>query len=162
MIPPTTSASRIGTATRRMEATTSRAPSCPGAPRCATCASAVMDGLRTLLIRPTCHPGQATQWRRAGMTGGAACPEAGECSCRLRSRHQQADLALHVGAVLDNAGEVALEHDADAVADLEQLVEVGGDDDGRQSVLRTGEDALMGEARVLQIEAVGRLVEDDD
>ena len=51
-------------------------------------------------------------------------------SCGFRSGHQQSrPFSLHIRTVLHDAGEPALEHDADPIADLQQLVEVGGDDE---------------------------------
>ena len=78
------------------------------------------------------HADQAAPSSSPSLSPPGGCAGTGLCfgarrSCRFGSGHQQADLALHILAVLDDAGEAALEHDADAVAELQQLVEVGGD-----------------------------------
>src|SRR5688572_789776 len=151
MMPPTISASRIGTRTRRMVATISRPRSFRDAPCCAICTSAVKSGPRSAATYQNCHPGQATQWRRAGTHADHGCAPLGWAlhylathgsrvalrlpgmtggkeaafSCRLRPCHQQADLTLHVQPVLDYPSEVPLEHHPDAIADLQQLIEIG-------------------------------------
>ena len=68
---------------------------------------------------------QLTQPLAAGRPGGEGPLDSAGRSCRFCSGHEQADLALHISAVLHDTGEATLKHHADPVADLQQLVEIG-------------------------------------
>ncbi len=57
---------------------------------------------------------------------------------------------------------MALEHHGDPVGDFQELVEVGRYHHDRHAAIGAGDDPVMGEAGVLEIEAIGRLVEDRD
>ena len=72
--------------------------------------------------------------------------------------HQMTDASLGVLVVLDDTDQPAAVHHADPVRQLEQLFELGRDQDRRDTGVGSIADALAGAADIRDIEAVGRLV----
>src|SRR4051812_14380140 len=83
-------------------------------------------------------------------------------SAMPHAHHQLAELALDARRVLHDAGDLAAVEDRDPVAQREQLLELGRDHDGRDTVLGHGSDALPDHRGRADVEPVRRLVEDHD
>src|SRR6516165_7127923 len=86
-------------------------------------------------------------------------------SCGLRvgaADHEPADVLRCAGAVRDDTDKVASRDHGDPIADLEQFVEIGRDDESRAAALRELPDQVANGRGRLDVQPVGRLVEDDD
>ena len=88
---------------------------------------------------------------------------------RGRSRHaaspredELADAGLRTRTDLDHAGDAAGVHDRDPVGEVDELVEVGRDDEDGDAAIGELADALADRGDRPDVEAVGRLAEDDD
>ena len=105
------------------------------------------------------RPPDAARSRRLGRVAGRRGSVRRRAASRAAGRHQQADLLLVGGRPIDDGHEPAAVHHADAVGELQDLVQLGGHEQHRGARVALGDRLAVDELDAADVQAARRLVE---
>ena len=110
------------------------------------------------------RPDRRTSGHQAGIAGASRPRRSAVFDRRDRAAtggHQQPDLLALGGRPVDERHDLAAVHHGDPIGQLEDLVELGRDEEDRRSLISLGDHLAMDELDAADIEAARRLVENE-